>query len=185
MALTHTPDEPAFGTPATDFDLPGVDGEDWSLQRCRGPAGLLLMFICNHCPYVKAILPRLLDDCRQLQAIGIAVAAISSNDASRYPQDGFAAMRTLATLQDWPFPYLYDESQTVARAYGAVCTPDFFGFDADLRLRYRGRLDAGGLQPRTPGMRAELVEAMTEIAAGRPVSAPQQASMGCSIKWRD
>ncbi|MCB1958871.1 MAG: thioredoxin family protein, partial [Rhodocyclaceae bacterium] len=141
------------GTPAPDFALPdcnpltsptpGIVTRDGIV----GEAGLLVMFICNHCPYVIAIRERLVEDCRELMAVGFGVVAISANDVTSHPQDGPEHMAEVAREAGFPFPYLYDESQVVARAYGAVCTPDFFGFDADLRLRYRGRLDAGGRGP--------------------------------------
>lgn len=183
MALTHTPAEVELGADAADFDLPATDGSRWSLQRSRGSAGLLVAFICNHCPYVQAIKNRLGSDCAELQAVGVGVVAISSNDATRYPADGFAAMGKLAAAQSWPFPYLYDETQDVAKAYGALCTPDFFGYDSELKLRYRGRLDAASLGPRPEHMPAELVQAMRAIASNETLPA-SQPSVGCSIKWR-
>ena len=183
MALTHSPAQVELGSAAADFDLPATDGSRWNLSRARGPAGLLVAFICNHCPYVLAIKDRLGSDCRQLQALGYGVVAINSNDASRYPADSFEAMGKLAAAQAWPFPYLYDESQSVAQSYGALCTPDFFAYDSQLRLIYRGRLDAARLGPRPPQMAAELVEALSAAARGE-VIALAQPSMGCSIKWR-
>jgi peroxiredoxin len=183
MALTETPPlEP--GMTAPDFSLPATDGRRVALADVRGPRGLLVAFICNHCPYVQAIRERLVDDARELIDAGIGVVGINSNDARAYPEDSFERMVEVA--RDWalPFPYLYDESQSVARAYGAVCTPDFFGFDAALRLRYRGRLDAAHRGPRAPGMARELVDAMRAIADGREVPFPQHPSMGCSIKWK-
>ncbi len=183
MALTHTPAQVELGSAALPFDLPATDGSRWNLNRARGPKGLLVAFICNHCPYVQAIKTRLGSDCAQLQALGYGVVAISSNDASRYPADGFEAMTKLAAAEGWSFPYLYDESQDVARAYGALCTPDFFAYDADLKLVYRGRLDTASLGPRPAEMRAELVEALSAVANGEEPPAAQP-SMGCSIKWR-
>lgn len=183
MALTETPPlEP--GMIAPDFRLPATDGRTLTLADVRGPRGVVVMFICNHCPYVQAIRERLVEDARALIDAGIGVVGISSNDALAYPEDSFERMREIA--RDWalPFPYLYDEDQSVARAYGAVCTPDFFGFDAAGRLRYRGRLDAAHRGPRPPGMRRELVEAMCAIAEGREVPFEQRPSMGCSIKWK-
>jgi peroxiredoxin len=183
MALTQTP-EPAIGAPIPDFRLPATDGRTLALSDVRGARGTLVMFICNHCPYVKAIRERLVDDARELAAAGIGVVAISSNDAHAYPEDSFARMREVA--RDWalPFPYLYDESQAVARAFGAVCTPDFFGYDAAGALRYRGRLDAAHMGPRAPGVRRELVDAMLAIAAGQAAPGEQVPSMGCSLKWK-
>lgn len=173
-----------FGQPAIDFDLPGVDGKRHTLASCRGPNGLLVMFICNHCPYVKAVIDRLLRDCRELAGHGIGCVAIMSNDVTEYPEDAPDRMRQWAAELAFPFPYLYDESQQVARAYGAVCTPDFFGYNADLELQYRGRLDASGRNPGPPEARRELFEAMREIAVTGRGPTAQIASIGCSIKWR-
>lgn len=183
MALMHTP-QAQIGTPAPDFALPGTDGRTWTRELCRGPRGLLVMFICNHCPYVQAILDRLLTDAREVQAAGVGVVAISSNDVATYPEDGPDRMRALAQRLEFPFPYLYDATQDVARAYGAVCTPDFFGYAADLSLQFRGRLDAAARGARPPGMRRELVEAMLEIARTGTTTQEQVPSMGCSVKYR-
>ena len=174
-----------FGWPAPDFSLPGTDGRQHSRTTCRGKSGLLVAFICNHCPYVQAILDRLIRDARELQALGIGVVAISSNDAAAYPQDAFSEMAVLADTRGFPFPYLYDETQAVARAYGAVCTPDFFGFNADLQLQYRGRLDASGRAAAPAETRRELYEAMRLIADSGHGPAEQAASIGCSLKWKD
>lgn len=173
-----------FGWPAPDFRLPGTDGRDWSLSDIRGPRGTLVMFICNHCPYVKAVIDRIIRDAKDLQALGVGVVAISSNDAAEYPEDGFDQMRAEARRLGLPFPYLYDESQSVAKAYGAACTPDFFGFDADLGLQYRGRLDASGRAPAAPDSRRDLFEAMKQIAETGQGPRDQIPSMGCSIKWK-
>ena len=173
-----------FGWSAPDFVLPGVDGKSHSLSSCRGPKGLLVMFICNHCPYVKAVLPRLLRDCRELADLGIGCVAIMSNDPADYPEDSPENMQRIAAAMDFPFPYLLDESQAVAKAYGAVCTPDFFGFDAGLGLQYRGRLDASGRQPAAPDVRRDLYEAMVQIAKTGKGPREQVPSMGCSIKWK-
>lgn len=173
-----------FGWKAPDFTLPGTDGRDWSLSDIRGPKGTLIMFICNHCPYVQSVIDRIVRDAKALQDIGIGVAAISSNDAVEYPQDSFDAMKAEAAKHGFTFPYLYDESQAVAKAYGAVCTPDFFGFDAGLGLQYRGRLDASGRQPAGPDAKRELFEAMRQVAETGNGPKDQVASMGCSIKWR-
>ncbi|HXK56509.1 MAG TPA: thioredoxin family protein, partial [Gammaproteobacteria bacterium] len=129
-----------FGLPAEDFSLPGVDGAVWTLERCRGDKGLLVMFICNHCPYVKAVLDRIVRDTAELKTLGINSVAIMSNDPSDYPEDSFENMVRIADTAGFSFPYLYDESQTVAKRYGAICTPDFFGYNAELKLQYRGRL---------------------------------------------
>lgn len=174
-----------FGWKAPDFSLPGIDGRAWSLADVRGPKGTLVMFICNHCPYVQAVADRLVRDARDLMALGIGVAAINSNDAARYPDDSFDNMKLFAARHGFPFPYLYDESQAVARAYDAVCTPDFFGFDAGLGLQYRGRLDASGRMPGPPDARRELFEAMRMVAETGKGPAEQTPSMGCSIKWRE
>ncbi len=173
-----------FGWSAPDFVLPGVDGKSHSLSSCRGPNGLLVMFICNHCPYVKAVLPRLVRDCRELARLGIGCVAIMSNDPADYPEDSPENMQRIAAAMDFPFPYLLDESQAVAKAYGAVCTPDFFGFDAGLGLQYRGRLDASGKNPAPDDARRELFEAMRQVAETGHGPAEQTPSIGCSIKWR-
>ena len=174
-----------FGRPAPDFTLPGVDGRTWSRDQCRGEKGLLVMFICNHCPYVKAVLDRIVRDARDLQALGIGVVAIMSNDPSDYPEDSFENMQRVAREQGFTFPYLLDETQAVAKAYGAVCTPDFFGYNADLELQYRGRLDASRKERAPEGARRELFEAMRQVAETGRGPEEQVPSMGCSIKWRD
>lgn len=173
-----------FGAPAPDFRLPGVDGRDWTLEQCRGNKATLVCFICNHCPYVKASIERLVAACRELAPRGVKAVAISANDALQYPEDSFDKMQTFAESHRFPFPYLYDESQAVARAYGAVCTPDFFGYNAELKLQYRGRLDAGRTSPPPMGVRRELLEAMQLIAKTGQGPIEQLASMGCSIKWK-
>ena len=172
-----------FGLPAIAFDLPGTDGKRHSLESCRGPNGLLVMFICNHCPYVKAIIDRLIRDCRELATHGIGCVAIMSNDIAAYPDDAPGNMQRWAKDLAFPFPYLYDETQAVAKAYGAVCTPDFFGYNARLELQYRGRLDASGRNPAAVDARRELFEAMAMIARTGEGPPDQQASIGCSIKW--
>ncbi len=174
-----------FGLAAIDFNLPGVDGRQHTLESCRGPNGLLVMFICNHCPYVKAIIDRLIRDCRDLAAQGIGCVAIMSNDIVAHPEDSPASMQRWAEQLDFPFPYLFDETQAVAKAYGAVCTPDFFGYNAELKLQYRGRLDASRRQPAPPEAPRELHQAMSHIARTGQGPNQQQASIGCSIKWRD
>ncbi|MBE2257697.1 MAG: thioredoxin family protein [Candidatus Accumulibacter sp.] len=173
-----------FGWRAVDFELADTAGSRHSLASLRGPNGLLLMFICNHCPYVKAVIDRICSDARQVQAQGIGVAAIMSNDPSEYPEDSPANMQRLASQLEFSFPYLYDADQSVARNYGAVCTPDFFGFNSALELQYRGRLDASGRLPAAPDSRRELLEAMRQIAATGQGPREQVASIGCSIKWR-
>lgn len=183
MATTPSPAEIAFGTPAPGFALPATDGRRYTLDDIAGLKGTVIVFICNHCPYVKAVIDRLVMDAGTLLAEGIGFAAICSNDAASHPEDSFDKMREFAAAHAFPFPYLHDESQSVARAYGAVCTPDFFGFDAGRKLRYRGRLDAGRTSPPPPGTKRELLEAMRAIAAGRDPG-DQTPSIGCSIKWK-
>lgn len=173
-----------FGWKAPHFELNDTFGRHRSLESLRGPNGLLIMFICNHCPYVKAILDRLCRDVIEIEAMGIGVAAIMSNDTHAYPEDSFANMKILAKRLNFPFPYLYDASQEVARQFGAACTPDFFGFNRDLELQYRGRLDSDGIAPATPAARRELLEAMRLIADTGHGPVEQIASTGCSIKWR-
>ncbi len=173
-----------FGRKAPDFALPGTDGKVWWLADVAGPKGTLILFICNHCPYVRSVINRIVRDARDLQALGIGVAAISSNDVVSYPQDGFDQMRALAEEHRFPFPYLFDESQDIAKAYGAVCTPDFFGYNADLALQYRGRLDASGRQAAAPDVRRDLYEAMKQVAQTGRGPDDQVPSMGCSIKWK-
>ena len=173
-----------FGWPAPDFSLPDLDGKMHSLADIRGETATLIMFICNHCPYVKAVAERLVADAKQLQSIGVGVAAIMSNDWQAYPADAPDKMRAFATEHGFTFPYLIDESQAVARAYDAICTPDFFGFDADLGLQYRGRLDESRTQPAAPSAKRELLEAMRQVVETGQGPRQQVASMGCSIKWR-
>lgn len=186
MARLETPDCD-FGRPAPDFDLPGVDGRRWTLEDCRGENGTLVMFICNHCPFVQAVLDRIVRDARELESHGVRSVAIMSNDTEAYPEDSFDKMQALSDEAGFPFPYLYDESQEVARLYGAVCTPDFFGFNRDLKLQYRGRLDASGRHRADDSTPRELFEAMKRIAVtgSGPEPEDQMPSMGCSIKWRD
>lgn len=174
-----------FDQPAVDFSLPDVDGRNWTLDDCRGEKGLLVMFICNHCPYVKAVRERIVRDARELQALGIGCVAIMSNDPTDYPEDSPENMRRVAREFDFPFPYLLDETQEVAKAYGAVCTPDFFGYNADLGLQYRGRLDASRKQAAAEGVRRDLYEAMKQVAATGKGPREQIPSMGCSIKWKE
>ena len=170
--------------PAVDFRLPATDGRTYSFDDVAGKNGTVIVFICNHCPYVIAVIDRLVADARVLMAEGIGFAAICSNDARGYPEDSFPNMKRFAEKHKFPFPYLHDESQEVARAYDAVCTPDFFGFDKNRRLKYRGRLDEGRTNPPAAGARRELVEAMREIAKIGAAPAEQHPSIGCSIKWK-
>lgn len=173
-----------FGWKAPAFRLPATDGRTYALDDLKGPNGTLVMFICNHCPYVQAVLDRIVRDARDLAALGVATVAISANDAEAYPEDGFAHMKEVASAHAFPFPYLYDESQEVARRYGAACTPDFFGFNRGLELQYRGRLDASGRNPGPPAARRELFEAMQAVAETGRGPADQVPSLGCSIKWK-
>ena len=173
----------ALGWPAAQFDLPGIDGRRHTLSSARGPNGLLVMFICNHCPYVKAAIDRIVRDADALAKLGIGSIAIMSNDAVAYPADSFDNMKSFAAAHALPFPYVVDESQEVARAYDAVCTPDFFGFDRDLTLAYRGRLDAGG-RTNDPAAKRELYEAMAAVARTGRAPVDQHPSIGCTIKWR-
>lgn len=170
-----------IGWPAPGFTLRGADGRLHALSEFAGSRGTVVAFICNHCPYVRAILPRLIRDACALDPLGVRVIAINPNDADSHPEDSFERMTRIAPMLS--FPYLHDVDQDVARAYGAVCTPDFFGFDADLRLKYRGRLDASRKESAPSEARRELFEAMREIAATGQAPPSQEACIGCSIKW--
>ena len=173
-----------FGWKAVDFALPGTDGKTYTLADVQGERGTLVMFICNHCPYVKAVIDRIVSDVSALQSDGIGAIAIMPNDTDAYPSDNFENMVAFAAEHPFTFPYVIDESQAIARAYDAACTPDFFGFSADRGLQYRGRLDASRMEP-IPDVRRDLLEAMREIARTGKGPAEQVPSMGCSIKWRD
>ena len=173
-----------FGWRAHDFTLPDADGRMVALSDIKGAAGTLVMFICNHCPYVQAVAHRLARDARELQEGGIGVIAVMPNDYALYPEDAPERMTAFARRHGFTFPYVVDDTQAVARAYGAVCTPDFFGFNRDLELQYRGRLDDAGAQSRPPSRR-ELVEAMLQVARTGRGPEHQTPSMGCSIKWRN
>ncbi len=182
--MATTPPPLTLDAAAEEFRLPGTDGRDYALDDIAGRNGTVIVFICNHCPYVKAVINRLVADARTLMAEGIGFAAICSNDADAYPADSFEAMRQFAQAHAFPFAYLHDADQSVARAYDAACTPDFFGYDAHRRLRYRGRLDEGRTSPPPAGARRELVEAMRAIAATGLAPPGQVPSIGCSIKWK-
>jgi peroxiredoxin len=173
-----------FGRPAPDFELPGVDGKMWRRDACAGERGLLVMFICNHCPYVKAVRERIVRDARDLIELGIGCVAIMSNDTRDYPEDSFENMQRIAEDLAFPFPYLLDESQAVAKAYGAICTPDFFGYNASLQLQYRGRLDASRKDTAPDDARRDLYEAMKLVAQTGNGPPEQIPSIGCSIKWK-
>ncbi|MCR4331674.1 MAG: thioredoxin family protein [Sulfuricaulis sp.] len=183
MARTETP-VCDFGRPAPDFRLKGVDGKTWTLNEARGNNGLLVMFICNHCPYVKSVRDRIIRDARELKDLGINSVAIMSNDPTDYAEDSFDNMKKVAQELKFPFPYLYDETQDVAKAYGAVCTPDFFGYNKDLELQYRGRLDESRKDP-VPDAWRDLFEAMKQVAQTGQGPKDQIPSMGCSIKWKE
>jgi len=181
---TTTSTSPRIGWKAAAFDLEGTDGQRHRLGEARGPKGTLVMFICNHCPYVQAVLDDIIRDASELEAHGVRSIAIMPNDTSAYPADSFENMRRLAQEQKLAFPYVIDRSQDVARTYDAMCTPDFFGFNAALELQYHGRIYEVRNRQRVAGSRRELFEAMIEIArTGRGV-AEQVPSIGCSIKWQ-
>ena len=172
-----------FGWKAVNFELPGVDGTNHSLADIAGTNGTLVMFLCNHCPFVKAVIDRIVGDVSELAGLGIGAVAIMPNDVASHPADSFENMKLFADLHSFTFPYLIDESQSVARAYDAVCTPDFFGFDASLSLQYRGRLDESRLDP-VLNARRDLFEALKQVAESGEGPRQQLPSMGCSIKWR-
>ena len=174
-----------FGWQAPDFKLKNIDGAMVSLANVAGPNGTLVMFICNHCPYVKSILDRIIRDAKDLQELGIGVVAINGNDAKDYPEDSFEGMKEAAAKNSFPFAFLHDETQEVAKAYGAACTPDFFGFNAKGELQYRGRLDASRREAGPTDLRRDLFEAMKQVAETGQGPKDQIASMGCSIKWKD
>ena len=173
-----------FGWKAVDFRLEGTDGGTYTLADCAGERGTLVMFLCNHCPFVKAIVDRIVQDVEALGSHGIGAVAIMPNDTEAYPADSFDNMKLFAAEHRFGFPYLIDRTQEIARAYDTVCTPDFFGFDGDLGLQYRGRLDASRMEP-VPGARRELLEAMIRVAETGRGPEGQLPSMGCSIKWRE
>jgi peroxiredoxin len=174
-----------LGTPAPSFALRDtVTGRMVALEEFASSSALLIVFICNHCPFVKHILDEFVDFGRDFGTRGVAVIAISSNDAVRYPEDAPAEMARIATLKSFTFPYLFDESQEVAKAYRAVCTPDFFLFDRERRLAYRGQFDASRPRNQVPVTGADLRAACEALLAGRPASRQQIPSVGCSIKWK-
>lgn len=173
-----------FGRKAIDFDLPGVDGKRHTLASAAGPNGLLVMFICNHCPYVKAVIERIVRDTHELTTLGVGSIAIMSNDSSDYPEDSWDHMVQVARQYDFSFPYVLDETQAIAQAYGAVCTPDFFGYNGQLQLQYRGRLDESRKETAPAGVRRDLFEAMKEVALTGSGPREQIPSVGCSIKWK-
>jgi peroxiredoxin len=182
--MAATPPVCNFGEKAPDFALPATDGSTYALADLKGERGTLVVFMCNHCPFVKAVIDRLIRDAAELKSLGVNTVAISSNDVAAYPADSFDNMRRWAEEKRFPFPYLFDEDQQVAKAFGAVCTPDFFGYDAGLGLQYRGRLDASR-KDAAPDARRELFEAMRQVAETGKGPAEQVPSMGCSIKWKE
>ncbi len=182
MVSTETP-VCDFNTPAINFNLKGVDGKMHTLDSCKGENGLLVMFICNHCPYVKAIIDRVIRDTKELKAMGLNTVAIMSNNPDEYEADSFENMQIISDEMNFPFPYLIDETQEIAKAYGAVCTPDFFGYNADLELQYRGRLDASRKESAATDVKRDLFDAMSQVATTDQGPVEQIPSMGCSIKW--
>ena len=183
MVLTKTP-ICNFGEKANSFKLKGTDGKIHKLEDNIGKNGTLIMFICNHCPYVLAVLDRIIRDSKDLIEHGIGVAAISSNDVETYPEDSFENMIKLSNQNNFPFPYLFDEDQSIAKKYDAICTPDFFGFNSTLGLQYRGRLDASRKEAGPTDLRRDLFEAMSLVAKTGKGPEDQISSMGCSIKWK-
>ena len=182
--MAATPPVCDFGWKAPGFSLPGTDGKTHSLSDAMGPNGVVVAFICNHCPYVLAVIDRIIRDARELEPLGVGFVAICSNDAVAYPDDRFEKMVEMAQAKGFPFPYLHDADQSVARAYDAACTPDFFGLNADGELQYRGRLDASRAQTGPENLRRDLFEAMKQVAESGEGPRDQVASMGCSIKWK-
>jgi len=183
MALIHTPQkDETFQAP--NFTLKNIDENMLSYDDIKGENGTVIAFICNHCPYVHAIIDRLVEDAKTLQGQDIGFAAIMSNDTVNYPQDSFPNMQIFATENGFTFPYLLDETQNTAKSYDAVCTPDIFGFNRDDQLQYRGRLDSSGPNKADNETIKELVNAMLAIKESGTSTADQFSSMGCSIKWK-
>ncbi len=176
-------DAPQLGSPAPDFELPATDGNTYGRDDFADAPVLVVMFICNHCPYVKAVIDRLVELGNTFDDDEVALVAISANDAERYPDDSFEKMADLAEAKDFPFPYLYDESQETARAYKAVCTPDFFVYDEDRKLAYAGRLDDNWKNP-DKVKRRDLHDAVVALLDGDRPGGEQHPSRGCSIKWK-
>ena len=183
MALVHTPDQPEFGQICPDFTLPGVDGKTYSLKDFQNNKPLVIMFICNHCPYVKAIEDRLIQLGHDLKDEHINVVAICSNDENKYAEDKFENLKARYYEKNYSFVYLHDQSQQVAKTFGAVCTPDFFVYDSQSKLRYRGRLDDNWKEPSQVTHR-ELYHAVMDLNNNQQISFKQTPSMGCSMKWK-
>ncbi len=181
VALETPPAERGWQAP--DFILKGTDGKKYSLKDVVGRKGLVVMFVCNHCPFVKAISEKIKRDMEALAKLDINTIAIMSNDTEEYPEDSFANMKIFKEKSGWNFPYVIDDTQKIAKAYGAVCTPDFFGLDGQLKLQYRGRLDDSGMQKKEGGNR-ELYEAMKQLSLNGRIVGQQRPSIGCSIKWK-
>lgn len=185
MALTESSDLP-LGTPAPDFELiDTVSGNPHSLQDVRGEKGTVVLFICNHCPYVKHINPELVRLANDYHSEGIGFVAISSNDVENYPQDSPELMAETARENNYPFPYLYDKTQEVAKAYDARCTPDIYLFDADLKLAYHGQLDASRPKNEIRLTGKDLREALDAVLDHRKINPDQKPGMGCGIKWKE
>lgn len=183
MALTYTPTlDQSFHCP--DFSLPGVDGKTYYRSDFENTAALLVLFICNHCPYVKAIEDRLIKLGEFMKSNHLSMVAICSNDADNYPEDSFEKLKARWIEKKYPFPYLYDESQSTAKAFGAVCTPDFFLFDQKLQLTYRGRLDDSWKDP-SQVKSEDLKLAIQAQLKNLPINPAQVPSMGCNIKWKN
>lgn len=174
----------ALGVPVPQFELPATDGKTYSLADVSGENGTVIAVICNHCPYVKAVVDRMVEDAKALAEEGIGFVAICANDPVNYPADSFDKMREFAEQHSFPFPYLQDESQAVARALDAACTPEFYGISADGMIEYHGRLDEGRTDPLPSGAKRELVEAMRLIAKTGKGPGEQFPSIGCSVKWK-
>tara|TARA_B100002051_G_scaffold116528_1_gene110852 strand:+ start:1275 stop:1832 length:558 start_codon:yes stop_codon:yes gene_type:complete len=182
MTLTKTP-ICDFGKKADSFNLLSTDNKKIELNNIKGEKGTLIMFICNHCPYVKAVIKDIVNDCKELEKIGIKSVAICSNDVKNYPEDSFENMIVFAKENNFNFPYLIDETQNVAKTYDAVCTPDFFGYNSNLELQYRGRIrELKDLKPVREG-ESDLLKAMKQIAETGNGPKDQIPSMGCNIKW--
>ena len=182
MALTKTP-ICDFGKKAENFELNSTDNKIISLNDVKGENGTLIMFICNHCPYVKAVVDDIVEDCKKLESNGIKSVAICSNDVKNYPEDSFDNMTKFSKNHKFNFPYLFDETQKIAKSYGAVCTPDFFGYNKNLELQYRGRIrELKELKPVGSGD-SDLYKAMKQVAETGKGPADQIPSMGCNIKW--